>query len=73
MWMAGGGVQGGRVIGKTDELDLRATKGRLQVHDLHATILHLMGLDHTKLVYLHQGRPERAVNEGTAFKRITGA
>lgn len=74
MWMAGGGVQGGQVIGETDELGLRAVKDRLHVHDLHATLLHLMGLDHTKLVYLHQGRPERAdVNEGTAFKRITAS
>ena len=72
MWMAGGGVQGGQVIGETDELGLRAIKDRLHVHDIHATILHLMGLDHTKLVYLHQGRPERAdVNEGMPYRGIT--
>jgi uncharacterized protein (DUF1501 family) len=59
MWMAGGGVKGGQVIGETDELGLHAIKDRLHVHDLHATILYLMSLDHTKLVYRHQGRPER--------------
>jgi hypothetical protein len=73
MWMAGGGVQGGQVIGSTDELGLHAVEDRLHVHDLHATILHLLGLDHTRLIYRHQGRPERAtVNEGEAYRRITG-
>ena len=73
MWMAGGGVKGGQVIGETDELGLHAVKDRLHVHDLHATILHLMGLDHTKLIYRHQGRPERlTLNEGEPFTRITG-
>ena len=47
---------------------------RLHVHDLHATILHLLGLDHTKLVYYHKGRPERAtINEGDAYRKITSA
>ena len=73
MWMAGGGVKGGQVIGETDELGLRAVKDRLHVHDLHATILWLMGLDHTKLIYRHQGRPERlTLNEGEAFTSIAG-
>lgn len=72
MWMAGGGVKGGQVIGATDELGLRAVEDKLHVHDLHATILHLMGIDHTKLVYLHKGRPERIdINDGTAYKKIT--
>ena len=72
MWMAGGGVKGGQVIGATDELGLRAIKDKLHVHDLHATILHLMGVDHTKLIYLHKGRPERIdINDGTAYKKIT--
>jgi hypothetical protein len=74
MWMAGGGVKGGQVIGETDELGLHAVRDRLHVHDLHATILHLMGLDHTRLIYNHQGRPERAdVNEGEVYRKITGA
>ncbi|MSQ95329.1 MAG: DUF1501 domain-containing protein [Gemmataceae bacterium] len=73
MWMAGGGVKGGQAIGSTDEMGLHAVEDRLHVHDLHATILHLLGLDHTRVLYRHQGRPERAtVNEGEAFVRITG-
>ncbi len=72
MWMAGGGVKGGQSIGMTDELGLYAVKDRLHVHDLHATILYLLGMDHTKVVYSHQGRPERIdQNEGRAFTRIT--
>ncbi len=72
MWMAGGGVKGGRAIGATDEVGLHAVDTRLHVHDLHATILHLLGLDHTKLVYLHKGRPERAtINEGEIYRKIT--
>jgi hypothetical protein len=73
MWMAGGGVKGGTVIGSTDEMGLHAVEDRLHVHDLHATIMYLLGLDHTRVIYRHQGRPERAtVNEGEAFTRITG-
>jgi hypothetical protein len=45
---------------------------RLHVHDVHATVLHLLGLDHTKLTYFHKGRPERAtVNEGEIYRKIT--
>jgi hypothetical protein len=74
MWMAGGGVQGGQVIGSTDEVGLRAVEDRLHVHDLHATILWLMGLDAMRLVYPHQGRPERpTLNEGDPFRRIVGS
>jgi hypothetical protein len=73
-WMAGGGVAGGRTIGSTDEIGLRAVEDRLHVHDLHATVLHLMGLDHEKLTYFHKGRPERAtLNEGQVYQRITRA
>lgn len=73
MWMAGGGVKGGQVLGATDELGLRAVEDRLHVHDLHATILHLLGIDHMQLIYKHKGRPERpTLNEGEAFTRITG-
>jgi len=68
MWMAGGGVRGGQTIGNTDELGLRAVENRLHVHDLHASILHLMGLDNLELTYLHKGRPERpTINEGKFF------
>src|SRR5947208_8476399 len=51
MWMAGGGVKGGQTIGSTDDVGLHAVEDRLHVHDLHATILHLLGLDHTKLIF----------------------
>lgn len=59
MWMAGGGVKGGVTYGETDELGFAAETNRVHVHDLHATILHLMGMDHTRLTYFHQGRDER--------------
>ncbi len=71
MWFAGGGVKGGQTIGATDELGLRATEDRLHVHDLHATILWLLGLDNMGLVYNYKGRPERpTLNEGEPFKKI---
>jgi hypothetical protein len=54
--MAGGGVKGGRVIGSTDELGLRAVDDRIHVNDLHASILAMLGLDHTKLTYPYLGR-----------------
>ena len=59
MWLAGGGVKGGQAIGATDEFGLNAVANRVSVHDFHATILHLLGLDHEKLTYLHGGRDER--------------
>ncbi len=63
-WMAGGGIRGGKVIGATDELGLRAIEDRVHVHDLHATILSLLGLDHTRLTYLTQGRDMRLTDVG---------
>ena len=59
MWMAGGGVKGGMSYGETDEFGFAATANKVHLHDLHATILALMGLDHEKLTYFHQGREER--------------
>jgi hypothetical protein len=59
MWLAGGGVKGGQAIGATDEFGLRAIEERISVHDFHATILHLLGLDHEKLTYPHNSRDER--------------
>jgi hypothetical protein len=59
MWMAGGGVKGGTVIGSTDAVGLRAEEDKTHVHDIHATILHLLGLDHTRLTFPHNGRDER--------------
>jgi hypothetical protein len=59
MWMAGGGVRGGLAYGATDDYGWHAVQDRVHVHDLHATILHLMGLDHTKLTYRYGGRDYR--------------
>ena len=59
IWMAGGGVKPGITIGKTDDLGYNVVEDPVEVHDLHATILHLMGLDHTKLTYKFQGREFR--------------
>jgi hypothetical protein len=59
MLLAGGGVKGGFAHGKTDEFGLYGVDGKVHVHDLHATILHLMGFDHEKLTYRHNGRDER--------------
>jgi uncharacterized protein (DUF1501 family) len=59
MWLAGAGVEGGQAIGATDELGFRAVEERCHTSDLHATILHLMGLDHTLLTYFHGGRDQR--------------
>jgi hypothetical protein len=59
MWMAGGGIKGGMTYGATDEFGWHAVENRVHVHDLHATILHLMGLDHEKLTYRYSGRDYR--------------
>jgi hypothetical protein len=59
MWMAGGGVKGGIVHGATDEFGWHATENKVHVHDLHATILHLMGINHEKLTYRYSGRDFR--------------
>ena len=58
-WMAGGGVKGGHVHGATDDFGFKAETDPVHVHDLHATILHLLGFDHTKLTYRHAGRDFR--------------
>jgi hypothetical protein len=57
--LAGGGVKGGTVYGATDDLGFKAVEKPVHVHDLHATILHLMGLDHTRLTYRYSGRDFR--------------
>lgn len=63
-WMAGGGVKGGFNYGSTDEIGAEATVDRMGTHDWHATILHLLGLDHEKLTYQYAGRPFRLTNVG---------
>jgi len=59
MWMAGGGVKPGLTLGESDEFGFNATRDKVHVHDLHATLLHLLGFDHTKLTYRFQGRDFR--------------
>ena len=59
MWMAGGGVKGGMAYGATDEFGFQAVENRVSIHDLHATILHLLGIDHEKLTYRYAGRDFR--------------
>ena len=59
MWLAGGGARGGYVHGATDEFGFAAVENKVHVHDLHATVLHLLGFDHEKLVYRHAGRDFR--------------
>ena len=59
MWMAGGGFKGGCCYGATDEFGFQAVENRVSVHDLHATILHLLGFDHERLTYRYAGRDFR--------------
>ena len=59
VWLAGAGVRHGIAFGATDPVGLRAAEGKVHVHDLHATILHLLGLDHERLTYYHNGRDDR--------------
>ena len=71
IWMAGGGVKPGITIGKTDDLGYNVVEDPIEVHDLHATILHLMGLDHTKLTYKFQGREFRLTDvHGKVVKKL---
>jgi hypothetical protein len=71
MWMAGGGVKGGIVHGATDEFGWHAIEDRVHVHDLHATILHLMGIDHERLTYRYSGRDYRLTDvSGHVVKQI---
>ncbi len=72
-WMAGGGVRGGTVHGKTDEHGFEAVEGKVDIHDFHATILHLMGLDHEKLTFKYAGRDFRLTDvKGRVVKEVLG-
>ena len=59
MWLAGGGIRGGMAYGATDDLGVKAIENRMSVHDLHATILHLMGINHEQLTFRYSGRDFR--------------
>ncbi|HXA50137.1 MAG TPA: DUF1501 domain-containing protein [Candidatus Acidoferrum sp.] len=73
MWMAGGGMKPGTVIGRTDDLGLRAVERPVHVHDIHATILWCLGLDHVRVTYLHNGRSERpTIVSGEVVKEALG-
>jgi hypothetical protein len=71
MWLAGGGVKGGQVIGATDAVGLRAEQDKTHVHDVHATILRLLGFNHRKLTFRHNGRNERLTdNAGRVIEKV---
>ena len=71
MWMAGGGIKPGITIGRTDQLGFNVVEDRIHVHDLHATILHALGFDHTKLTYRFQGRDFRLTDvEGEVAHKL---
>jgi hypothetical protein len=71
VWLAGGGVKGGTVYGATDEFGFRATENRASVHDLHATMLYLLGFDHERLTYRHAGRDFRLTDvSGNVMREI---
>ncbi len=71
MWMAGGGVKGGFKYGGTDELGYASVEGRTHLHDMHATLLHILGLDHTRLTYRYAGRDFRLTDvHGHVVKEI---
>jgi hypothetical protein len=70
-WLAGGGVKGGSVYGKSDDIGSRVEENQVHVHDFHATILHLLGFDHTRLTYRHAGRDFRLTDvHGTVVKEL---
>lgn len=71
MWLAGAGVKGGQRYGATDDFGFEAVEDRAHVHDIHATVLHLMGLDHERLTYFHQGREESLTDvHGRVIKEV---
>jgi hypothetical protein len=71
MWLAGGGVRGGFVHGATDDLGYEAVEGKVHIHDLHATLLHLLGLDHERLTYRHGGRDYRLTDvKGNVVREV---
>ena len=70
-WMAGGGVKGGISYGETDEIGFKAVTNRVGVHDLHATVLALLGIEHTRLTYRYSGRDFRLTDvEGTVVRDV---
>jgi Protein of unknown function (DUF1501) len=73
MWLAGGGVKAGTTVGATDDFGYYAAENKVHMHDLHATILHLLGLDHEKLTYRYAGRDFRLTDvAGRVVKEVVG-
>jgi hypothetical protein len=71
MWVAGGGIKPGITLGRTDEFGFNIVEDRVHVHDLHATLLYLLGFDHTKLTYHFQGRDFRLTDvEGELVPKL---
>ena len=73
-WLAGAGIEGGRAVGATDPIGLRAAEDKVHVRDFHATILHLLGVDHEQLSFLHNGLEQRLTGpaEAHVVKQIVG-
>lgn len=72
-WLAGGGVQGGQTVGATDEFGYAAVENKVHIHDLHATVLHLLGMDHERLTYFHGGREHRLTDvSGRVVEEVMG-
>ena len=72
-WMAGAGIKGGQVIGSTDDFGYKALEQPVSAHDLHATMLHLLGMDHKELTYRFSGRDWRLTDvHGTLIPQIVG-
>jgi hypothetical protein len=73
MWMAGGGVRGGLTYGETDEFGYRPVVDAVHMHDLHATMLHALGLDHKRLTFRHAGRDFRLTDvHGNVVEQLWG-
>jgi len=73
MWLAGGGIKNGQTIGKTDELGFHPTEDSIHVHDLQATILHQLGIDHERLTFRHTGRNFRLTDvHGKVIRQLIG-
>ena len=73
MWMAGGGVRAGHTHGETDEFGYNVARDPVHVHDLNATVLHLLGIDHERLTYRHQGRRFRLTDvHGSVIQPLLG-
>jgi hypothetical protein len=70
-WLAGAGIKGGTSYGETDEVGFKAVVDRTSVHDLHATMLHLLGVDHKRLTYFHSGRRYRLTDvAGNVIEKV---